>query len=205
MSDPVNAEHNPYSLPSESPSTSSLPLPSPSDSGRPTGVTVFAILCFVLGGFGLLSLLASTAMLLGGGDAAANNPVFELCRTSNFYFVFTVVSTILGLVFLGVQVAAGFGLLKMAPSGRKLILAYAMYAMVMTVVSNAVNYFFLLPKMRDQMQAQAANGPAAAQQIVEASLVVGLVIGLIAALAFPIAILWYFNRSEIKAKFATAS
>jgi hypothetical protein len=89
---------------------------------------------------------------------------------------------------------------RMSPSGRKLILIYAVYAIIAAIVSNAVNFVYLLPVMRAQMSTTAAGLPPEAQQIMQASAVFGMVFGMVVALAFPLAILWYFNRPEIKAR-----
>jgi hypothetical protein len=192
---------NPYSDPTLVQSYASPPPMQPSSmNGRPAGVTVFAILCFVLSGFGVLGLLGTIVVFLADKQGATSNPVVELCRTSNAYFVFTLVTTVLGFAFLVVLLMAGLQLWKMSPIGRKLILAYSGYAIIAAIVSNAVNFVYLLPIMRDQMSTNATGLPPAAQQIMQASAVFGMVFGMVIALAFPLAILWYFNRPEIKSR-----
>ena len=96
--------------------------------------------------------------------------MFELCRSSNIYFLFTIVTTVLGAILLLVQVAAGIGLSKMSPRGRKLVLVYAL---VMAVVSNVLNGIDLLPVMSSHVATQAADEPPGARKVMGISLPLG--------------------------------
>ena len=175
--------------------------PGPSD--RPTGVTVFAILCFVFGALGAIGLLSSVGMMMmTDSNVAGTNPVLELCRENFGYLIFTIVSNVIGLVFLVVQVVAGFKLLSMEPLGRKLILIYAVYAIIFAIVANIVNYFLLLPAIRKQIAAQGAGAPPSVQAFTEWVTTISMVLGFVFAVALPLAILWYFNRADIRARFA---
>ncbi|MDA8743990.1 hypothetical protein N9N28_05085 [Rubripirellula amarantea] len=175
------------------------------EEGRPVGVTVFAILSLVFGGLGLLSLLLSAGMYATGVTLGQPNAALDLFQTNMVYKVFTIVAMVLGIFFSIVQVVAGIGLLKMSELARKWTLIYAVYSIIAAVIASLMNLLYLFPTMKEQMATQVANTPAGAMEFMELSMYAGMVGGMIFALALPTAILWYFNRATIKAKFAAAN
>ena len=179
--------------------------PDPSSSGRPAGVLVFAILCFVFAVGGAFGFLNTLATLFASGEAAANNPAIQIYRTNDMLYYFSLIGTCIGIVFVLVQVTAGIALLKMSPIGRTLILIYAYYTIVMALVSGIVNYVYMMPALKEQLETQPGNFPPEAQAIVEVMMHVGVLGGMLFGMLFPAAILWYFNSGRIKDLFAANS
>lgn len=99
------------------------------DGKRPGGLTALAVLNFVFAGLGLIGLLALTA-LLGAVDSAARDAGFqETGNSSGMIYGFLA----LGVVRMGVLLAAGVGYIGMKRWGRKAGNLYAILALLDTV------------------------------------------------------------------------
>jgi len=171
----------------------------PQTSGRPTGVTVFAILNILFGITGILGVIFSAAMMLLGDNLqfGGPNPVFEVMNDNPTYKIYTIVMSFVGLGFAIVLLMSGVGLFKMRPWARTLALVYAVYAIVATIIGNVANYFFIFKPIMEQ-----AVGEGGGQELVIMSGIIGGVVGGCIALILPIAILIYFMRPSVKALFA---
>ena len=169
----------------------------PETSGRPTGVTVFAILHVLFGFTGILGVFLSWGMmLLGDKIDLGPNPIMDLVKDNTAYHIFTIVMGVFGLGFSAALLASGVGLLKMRRWARTVALTYAVYAIVATIIGNVANYHFIYRPVMDQ-----AMGQQGGQELALISGILGGVIGGCISLILPIAILIYFLRPTGARKF----
>jgi len=182
--------YSPYSSPPESiVETGTVPTAPP--SGRPTGVTVLAILSIVFGITGLFGLAISAAMMLAAGASFGPNPIIDKMAESTAYQVFYYVTLFIGFVFTILLFIGGIALWKMSKLGRHLLVSYAVYAVIAAIVINTVNVLFVfLPAIQEP-----DNSTQVAVQVMS---IVGSVVGGLVGLIFPIAILVYFSRPAVK-------
>jgi magnesium-transporting ATPase (P-type) len=166
-------------------------------SRRPTGVTVFAILSILFGIIGLLGSIGSLLMFrFSDSINTGMNPVQDLVSTSVAYRIFYFTLLCLGIIFASVLLVSGIGLLKMSNGARKLVIIYAVYAILVTIGAKVVNLFAVYAPMLEQMGQQAEE-----QQIIAVVIICVAVVSAIFSLIFPIAILIYFLRPSVKQTF----
>jgi len=163
---------------------------------RPASVTVFGILNIVFSVFGIIGMLFSLLLFLP--QAPENNPVVKLLHDSPAYAAWLKFSLVPGAVMCVVLLAAGIGLLKLKPWARKASIGYAIYAMIMVVVSTVVNYFLMMRPLLEQ--AQQKSGPEAAGAIGGA---IGGTIGGCFGLVYPVLLLIFMMRANVKSAFAS--
>jgi len=166
---------------------------------RPTSVTVFGILNIVFAVLGLFAL-AATAFLFFPEAAALKNPVIQLIHDNPAYAAWMKFSLMLGLAAVVVNLMAGIGLLQLKPWGRLLSIIYAIYSIVMVVVSSVVNYFFLMRPLLDQ--AAQKQGPEHAAAVGGA---IGGMFGSCFGLIYPILLLVFMLRPNVAAAFQPAA
>jgi hypothetical protein len=185
MSDPLSAYEPP-----------SAPKPTSTSTGaRPTSVTVFGILNLVFAGLGLCGLCFGLIPIIGM-EAMPNqppNPVIELMKENQAYYVFTVVTMALGFVATVVLGLAGFGLLKMRVWGRQLSVVYALYAIIAGIVGMIANWFWLVGPLMEQANAAGA-GPERAGAI---GGVIGGAFGGCIGLIYPVLLLIFMMRPNV--------
>src|SRR5215510_12105855 len=146
---------------------------------RPGSVTAFGILNIafaVIGVFGTVGTLALFAM-----GNASNNPVLKIMRASPAYATWLKLTIPLGLLTCGILLAAGIGLLRMQPWGRKLSIGYAIYAIAFGILGSVINFVVSFQPMFEE--AAQKQGPEAAGAIGGA---VGGIVGACFGLAYPI-------------------
>lgn len=164
---------------------------------RPTAVTVFGILNLVFAGMGLFGLCCGIIPLLTMNSIQAMpnqppNPVLELMKENQAYFVFIVVTMVLGLVATLVLACGGYGLLKMRPWGRHLSIVYAVYTILAGIVGLIANWFWLFTPLMEQ--ARQASGPEQAGAI---GGLVGGVCGGGIGLIYPVLLLIFMTRPNV--------
>jgi hypothetical protein len=162
---------------------------------RPKSVTVFGILNIVFAGLGLCGM-AFSVMLFLPSAAASNNPVVQIIQSSPAYAAWMKISIVLGFVVVVALLAAGIGLLNLKPWARTLSIIYAVYAIVMVLVSDVVNYIFLIQPMLQK--AHSEQGPEAAGAIGGA---IGGMFGGCFGLIYPILLLIFMTRPHVVAAF----
>jgi hypothetical protein len=162
---------------------------------RPTAVTVFGILNIVFAVFGIVGVFASV-MLFAAVGTDTKNPVVQIIHDNAAYAAWMKLCIGLGLVVSAALLTAGIGLLKLKPWARIVSIAYAVYGIVMVVVGGVVNYFFLVQPMLAQAHTQ--QGPAAAAAIGGA---VGGTVGSCFGLIYPVLLLIFMLRADVKAAF----
>jgi hypothetical protein len=162
---------------------------------RPKSVTVFGILNIVFAGLGLCGTAYSVILFMPSA-AAANNPVVQIIQSSPAYAAWLKISVALGLVTVAALLAAGIGLLNLKPWGRTLSIIYGIFAIIMTLVNEVINYFLLVQPMLQK--AQSEQGPEAAAAIGGA---IGGLFGGCIGMIYPILLLIYMTRPHVIAAF----
>lgn len=186
--------YSPFASPPETPIESGNGL-TPLGSGRPTGVTVLAILSILFGVIGIVGLLVSAAMMFAPLGVAVD-PLVKKINQDGGYRVFYLATLLIGIAFTVVLFVGGILLWKMSKLGPKMLVVYAIYAIISGVVINLVNIFWIFLPILDSSQSSEEIA------IVVMSIFGGVVGGLV-GLIFPIAILIYFLRPAVKAHIAT--
>jgi hypothetical protein len=167
-------------------------------TNRPIPVTVFGILNIVFAALGILGVLSSLALFAAVG-IHSNNPVIQLMHNSPAYAAWMKVSVGLGLLVCPALLASGIGLLKLQSWARVFSIVYAIYAVVMVIVSTVANYFLMVQPLL--VQAQGKPGPEAAGLIGAA---IGGTIGSCAGVIYPILLLIFMLRPKVAAAFKPA-
>lgn len=187
--------YSPFASP---PETSIEPgnVVTPPASGRLTGVTVLAILSILFGITGIFGLLVSAAMMFAPDLGVAAGPLVEKINQDGAYRAFYLITLLIGIAFTVVLFVGGILLWKMSKLGPKMLIAYAIYAIVSGIVINVINIFWIFVPFMNEAESSEEIA------IVVMSIVGGVVGGLI-GLIFPIAILIYFSRPAVKANIAT--
>ena len=164
---------------------------------RPTSVTVLGILNIVFAAFGLMGIAIYILMMFVPSSLNAKNPVLDLMRQNPGYAMYANISTFVGAAFTLVHLLAGIGLLMLRPWGRWLSIAYAVFAIISLIVNSLINYYFLLAPMIDKLAAlQPGQEKAAA-----IGGIVGMVAGTCVGPIYPIILLIFMYRPNVKAAF----
>jgi hypothetical protein len=161
---------------------------------RPTSVTVFGILNICKGALGVLTALWS--LMLFSSSAAASNPVTQVMLENPTYTKWMKTMVPIGIVVCCASVLSGFGLLGLRSWARKVSIAYAIYGIVVVVVTVPINFFVLLPAMLEK--SRQFQGPEAAGMI---SSTIGSVLGVVLGLIYPILLLIFMTRPKVVAAF----
>jgi hypothetical protein len=160
----------------------------PEPGYRPTGLTVIAILAWVFGGLALCCLpftLFQTFAPMSTGSQA--NPMVEVHEKLPWIKTFTLVSTLVSMVFSLLLVIGGIGVWTLRRWGWTLLNGYAVIQLISVVVQTVVNFAFIFPESTKVLAGQP--GGEAAVPIVYASGGCGMIIGAV----LPIAILIVIN------------
>jgi len=176
--------------------------------GRPASVTIFGILSIVFGvlgvcggAFGIVMMfLPSQFMDMPG---MSNNPALSMMYGSGWWSIW-LRSVGIFHIFLSIGLlASGIGLLMLRPWARVYSIVYAIIDTVLVLVNSVVNLFWLGPYMSQQMHNMMGQNPAAAN----IGMMFGLfssVMGLVFGLAFPLLLLYFMTRPNVKQAFALA-
>jgi hypothetical protein len=146
----------------------------------------------VFAALGVLGLLFTYAMYFGGLRMGPRNPVVELARSSPEYMSFLQGSLITGFIAIAVFAASGIGLLMLRSWGRKLAIAYALYAIVGAVVGMIVTHHYLLGPLSKAGGAAAGAG------------MMGGYLGGILGVLYPIVLLVFMTRRNVVDAFRRA-
>lgn len=159
---------------------------------RPTAVTVFAVLNLAFGILGVCSAPASI-IAMRFSPTPEQSPYAAVDFSGPFGPWFQA-SVVLSFVLSIALIAAGFGLLQLAPWARKLSIYYAVAAIALAIVGGVINVFVI----RDFMARSAAT-PG------EAGAAMGYVMGSLGScmgLVYPTLLLLFMTRPKVKAAFA---
>lgn len=157
---------------------------------KTTTVTVFGILNIAFAVLGIISVIGMLALFAVVGDTS-KNPVLQLIHDSPAYAIWMKTSMVVGLLMAGLLLTAGIGLLQCQRWARVLSISYAIYSIIMLVVSTVVNFFFMvLPLLH---QAQSKSGPEQAGAIGGA---IGGTVGGCFGLIYPVLLLIFMLRTK---------
>jgi hypothetical protein len=184
---------------------------------RPTSVFVIAILQFIFGGIGVLFYGCSGLMQASGvtgpaGNAQAQEKMQQDLEAAMEKRMPGIKTINIAIMFLEVAISilmivGGIGLVKMAPWGRKLTIAYGFLSLIMKGVNIVLGVMVTVPatkeamaSMSDQMQMPAREA-AAFGQIMELFLSIGAFTPICFAI-YPIVVLVFMFRPTIAAAFS---
>ena len=162
---------------------------------RPTVLTVFAILNFVVASWAILGALLTFVMMLLPRNPAMANPALDLMRENPTYGLYAKATLVIGVLAALVLIVAGTGLLMVRPWGRSLSIGYAVYAIFMALVNAVVSFTWLLEPMAEQM-AQTARCPKETATLISVG---SMAVGACIALIYPILLLIFMNRRSVLA------
>ena len=163
---------------------------------RPTSVTVFGILNLVFGGFGLLiTAVQAIALFLVNPQPGQVDPMLD---ANSLWGMWTRVSIVLSVAMVTLLILSGIGLLTWRPWGRSLAIGYAVFGIVVGIVSILMPLsLFAQPAFEDL---KARGGPEAVGMM--AGVVGGAMVGGCIRLIYP-ALLWYYmTRPRVIAAFS---
>ena len=159
---------------------------------RPQSVNTLGILNLVFAGLGLFGMLATYAMYFGGLHLA-HDPVQEIARSSPTYMSFMRMSLVSGTIGSLVLGASGIGLRAMKSWGRKLAIAYAIYSIVAAIFGFYMTHKYLIEPLSHSDNPAAKGG------------VMGGYMGGLIALAYPIVLLIFMNKANVRDAFKRAN
>jgi hypothetical protein len=158
---------------------------------RPTSVKVFGILNLVFAGLGVIGLLFTYSMYFGGMKLGPN-PAIDIARSQPAYMSFLEITLVVGLLAAGVLAATGMGLLAMKAWARKLVMAFAVFRIIMNIVEGVVTYIYVLEPMMHRLGAGGAG-------------IFGGVFGGILGCVYPILLLVFMTRGNVVDAFRLAN
>ncbi|HUS33652.1 MAG TPA: hypothetical protein VMZ53_34360 [Kofleriaceae bacterium] len=160
----------------------------------PRVIKTLGTLNLVFAGLGLLGGAMTYAMYFGGLKIAPGpDPLREAALGSPAYMSFLRVSMVAGFIASLVLGASGIGLHRMKEWGRKAALAYAVYAIVGAIAGIVMLAKYVLPAL------SKLHGPAAQGGVI------GGMMGGVIAISYPIVILVFMNRRNVREAFARAN
>lgn len=161
---------------------------------RPPAVKVFGILNLVFAGVGVLGGIMSYVMYFTDFHLAGpRNATIEAAHQSPTYMSFLRVSFVTGLLVTIVLAFAGIGLLRMKSWARKLTIAYGIYAIVSAIAGFImVQRYVMGPLMHSSDPAAKAGA-------------LGGFVGAAFGLAYPVLLLIFMNKRDIREAFERAA
>jgi hypothetical protein len=178
------------------------------DLGQPQTVKVFGIMHVILAVYGF------GALVLGVITALVGNPVYNFmpktpeltkqmameAQMQDQMRVATVVALVIALVLAVLILIAGIKLLQKRGSGLRWSNRYAWASLAGKAITLVLTFVYTIPAMREMAGDPAL--PAAAQSMIQTSIAVGMVVGVIFTCIYPILTLILLNRPKTKEWFA---
>lgn len=166
-------------------------------TARPAAVTTIATIGVILGTFGLLCKPTALAMQLFF-RMPQPNPVLDVFRNDPNLRAFSVVAGLTGTLVSLLLLVSAVGSLKLAQWARLGMLCYACLAALLTLIGQVFGYLVIGPAI--QQAIRQAGMPDKGPGMMGGP--IGLVLGLVLGLWFPLLILFYYNRRDVKEAFA---
>ena len=166
-------------------------------AGATRWATVFGIISIVLASLGLLGGLCSVIMIpfAASMSAAAAQQGGQNPFAVGGPIAWQVVSQLIGFGLSVLLLVAGIQLVKRKAGGVALHKLWAMVAIPIVVIMSGINAFFMVQQSSAAMSGQGSPAAAGMSGVV----VVGSVlIGLVLSLAYPIIVLWWMNRAQVR-------
>jgi len=159
---------------------------------RPISVTVFGILNI---GYALWKFVGLLLMGVALRMNLSANPALAALNSDPVYKAWSHFSVVIGVVFGIVLIASGIGLLLQQNWARIVAIIYAVLEMIV-VVAGAV---FTQRVMMQTMTAQVHGAPAG---VIAAFAQIGLVVGIVIGLAYPVLLLVFMTRPKVVESFS---
>ena len=160
---------------------------------RPPAVKVFGILNLVFAGLGVLGGIMSYAMYFADFHIGPRNATIEAAHQSPTYMSFLRVSFVTGLLVTVVLALAGIGLLRMKSWARKLTIAYGIYGIVAAIAGFIMVQRYVMGPLMHSSDPAAKAGAA------------GGIVGGLFGLAYPVLLLIFMNKRDIREAFERAA
>lgn len=178
------------------------------DLGQPQTVKVFGIMYVILAVYGF------GALVLGVITALVGNPVYNFmpktpeltkqmameAQMQDQMRVATVVALVIALVLAVLILIAGIKLLQKRRGGLVWSNRYAWASLAGKAITLVLTFVYTIPAMREIAGDPAL--PAAAQSMIQTSIAVGMVVGVVGTCIYPILTLILLNRPKTKEWFA---
>lgn len=164
---------------------------------KPKTLLVIGILNLAFAAFGIFGLLSSVMMLIKP-DMYPGNPVPTILQNDATYAAYYKVLLGFSFVLIPVQLASAIGLIRGREWARKLTLILALVAVVVAAVNGWISHTHLSgPVMIEAMK--GAGGDATAQKIMEVTMTISLIIGLIVSAIWAIVQFALLCRAKVRA------
>lgn len=147
---------------------------------KPISVTVFGVLNIVFGGFGLLFSSLATFGLVTAGDTS---------KMASTYKIFLLFMNVVGFGFSVWLLTLGIGLLMFREWARSGSVIYGWLGIILSVTETAVNFFAFVMNW------------VAVSEGERAEYIVGLCIGLVGGLIYPVLLLIFMQTAGVKQAF----
>ncbi len=162
-------------------------------SARPTVVTVLAVIGIVLGALGLLC--KPTNLLFYFVNFGVSNPMLDKMKADNAMFIYSMATVSVSWLLSIVLLACSIGMLSLREWGRQGMIGWSMLTIVMDAVTQGVNWFWVMPRMKGYV----GNTPNPYGGLGQ---VMGVVMWLLFSMALPIVVIYLLSRPAIKEAFA---
>lgn len=163
---------------------------------RPTSVTVLAIIGIV---WAAILLLCNSVMLIPMFvELGVPDPVTAGIKADPVAYGWSM-ATVVARVVLAIALLAGsIGALMLKPAGRAAMLFYAWAIIGISLADIVMSVLVTFPIMRDALGGNPQLAPAVMGQQI------GIIVGIVVALAYPIVVLVFMYKPHVKAAFAGA-
>jgi uncharacterized protein YneF (UPF0154 family) len=172
---------------------------------RPTVVTVLAILAIIFGSLGVLGGICNIPQYLG--VRLMPNPILDGIQKDGVMLTFMLTSLAINLILSVILLIAGIGSLSLKPSSRVWMIRYALIHIVVTAVSLLLGLTFITARNHALMQKTLAANPQLntpqMKMVLQYSTTGGYCFAIV-FLIWPLLILYYMNRPQVKAAFDPA-
>lgn len=171
------------------------PMPAP-QRPRPASATVFGILNILFSVLGLCGAVVTASSCVVGPQAVAQNQQILIEPPGPGLRAFQLATTVVGVVFVVVQFAAGIALLNLRDWGRRATLLCGIYGIIAQIVGLVVAVAFVWIPMFERL-GNFGEGPQRAVTIV--ALVFGIGASLLGFI-FPICQIYFMSRPRLRAE-----
>jgi hypothetical protein len=168
----------------------------PGDRPRPTSVTVLATIGLVVAALSVVCNAVSTLALAAAAGRADANPLAAAVRAEPALYQWHLVATIARLVLGLVLLVACLGALGMRNWGRRLMLAYAVPALLLALADTYMTVRYMVPII----ERLAATDPNVQQ--IAARRHVGIPLKALFDGAYPVLVLIFMSRRHVRDAFA---
>lgn len=164
---------------------------------KPKTLLVIGILNLAFAAFGIFGLLSSVMVLIKP-DMYPGNPVPTILQNDATYAAYYQVLLGFSFLLIPVQLASAIGLMRGREWARKLTLILALVAVVVAAVNGWISHTHLSgPVMAEAMK--GVGNDATAQKIMEVTMTISLIIGLIVSAVWAVIQFALLCRAKVRA------